>query len=280
MLIYKSFFRKKTTKTYFIIYSLIVLVIGLLLSTKSILESKEKTLYYGSYILVNTNNINELEKLPDIDKIYETIPIKVNGYYEIVLIHDDKYNVNGNHVIIPIINKDEYKIKDKIFVDIDGKQVELIIDGYDYINGNNEILYTSNDIINKYTKNSSKSYLLMLKNWGKYNIVLKKLNKIKDINDIKIRSYSVNDSLNTFITIVNIMLLVLIILFMIVLVITSINIIDDENKKNIIYSKIGYNKHKLKICNLVKIIMLILFSSIVSVNLTIIINIIYRLFVK
>ena len=67
---------------------------------------------------------------------------------------------------------------------------------------------------------------------------------------------------------------------MIVLVITSINIIDDENKKNIIYSKIGYNKHKLKMCNLVKIIMLILFSSIVSVNLTIIINIIYRLFVK
>ena len=51
-------------------------------------------------------------------------------------------------------------------------------------------------------------------------------------------------------------------LFGIVLVITCFNIIQDENKKNIIYYRVGYKKIILKLFNLLKIILLIILSII------------------
>lgn len=276
MLIYKSFFRKKTTKIYLLIYSLILLVVGLLLSTKIILNNKQKELYNGSYIFIKTNDIEELSKINNIEKIYEGIPIKLDDYFEAVLISDEKYKIKDDYVMIPEINKNKYKINDKVNITIDDKKVELFVGGYINYNGSATILYSSNNIIKKYSNSDNMGYLIILKDWNKYP---QTLNEFKKINGDSIVSINNNESMQTFIKIINIMLLILLILFVIVLAITCVNIIEDETKKNNIYYKVGYSKFKLKIYNLNKILLLIIFSSIIASFITLLLNLIYKIII-
>lgn len=276
MLIYKSFFRKKTTKIYLLIYSLILLVIGLLLSTKIILNNKQKELYNGSYIFIQTNDTEELLKINNIKKIYEGIPIKLDDYYEAVLISDDKYKINDDCVIIPEINKNIYKIKDKVNIFINDEQLEFYVGGYSNYNDSATVLYSSSNIIKKYSDPNKMRYLIILKDWNKYSQTLNELNKISGDSIISINN---NESMQTFIKIINIMLLILLILFVIVLLITCVNIIEDEAKKNNIYYKVGYNKFNLKIYNLNKILLLIIFSSIIAGFITLLLNLIYKIII-
>lgn len=277
MLIYKSFFRKKTTHIYFIVYTLIVFVICLLLSAKNILEIKDKELHYGSYILIQTDNIDSVRDNKNIDKVYEALEVKVdNDYYSLVLINNEEYKVKGNNAILSPIYMNEYKENDKIIITIDSHQMELNVYSYDSKKGYNDVIFVSNELVQQYKSNK---YLITLKDWNKKQDIINFLND-NDIETIYVRENMENNSIQTFITIINISMIVLIILFCIILVITSLNIVEDENKKNSIYSKIGYGKQKLKIYNFTKIILLIVLSSAVSITLTMILNIIYKIIVR
>ena len=277
MLIYKSFFRKKTTHIYFIVYTLIIFVICLLLSAKNILEIKDKELHYGSYLLIQTNNIDRVNDNRNVSKVYEALEVKVdNDYYSLVLINNEEYKIKGNNAIISPIYMNEYKENDKIIITIDSHQIELNVYSYDSKKGYNDVIFVSNELVQQYKSNK---YLITLKDWNKKQDIISFLND-NDIETIYVRESMENNSIQTFITIINISMIVLIILFCIILVITSLNIVEDENKKNSIYSKIGYGKQKLKIYNFTKIILLIVLSSAVSITLTMILNIIYKIIVR
>lgn len=277
MLIYKSFFRKKTTHIYFIVYTLIIFVICLLLSAKNILEIKDRELHYGSYLLIQTDNIDRVNDNRNVSKVYEALEVKVdNDYYSLVLINNEEYKIKGNNAIISPIYMSEYKENDKIIITIDSHQMELNVYSYDSKKGYNDVIFVSNELVQQYKSNK---YLITLKDWNKKQDIINFLND-NDIETIYVRENMENNSIQTFITIINISMIVLIILFCIILVITSLNIVEDENKKNSIYSKIGYGKQKLKIYNFTKIIILILLSSVVSITLTVILNIIYKIIVR
>ena len=277
MLIYKSFFRKKTTHIYFIVYTLIIFVICLLLSAKNILEIKDKELHYGSYLLIQTDNIDRVNDNKNVSKVYEALEVKVdNDYYSLVLINNEEYKIKGNNAIISPIYMNEYKENDKIIITIDSHQIELNEYSYDSKKGYNDVIFVSNELVQQYKSNK---YLITLKDWNKKQDIISFLND-NDIETIYVRESMENNSIQTFITIINISMIVLIILFCIILVITSLNIVEDENKKNSIYSKIGYGKQKLKIYNFTKIILLIVLSSAVSITLTMILNIIYKIIVR
>lgn len=277
MLIYKSFFRKKTTRIYFVIYSLIILVIGLLLSARVILENKERELHYGSHILITANKLVKLNNLKNIDKVYDAIIVKIDNYNEMIVIYDEKYDEKENRIIMPKIYKEQFKVKDILKVEVNNKEIELIIDGYDDINGNNDIVYGSDNIIKKYSKVQERLYVITLKDWKEKENVINELKKLDDISDIKIRNYNSINSYLTFISIINVMLIVLIILFVIVLMITCFNIVEDENKKNEIYYKVGYRKNKLKIYNFIKILLLILFASSLSLLVLTFLQLFYKI---
>lgn len=277
MLIYKSFFRKKTTKIYLVIYSLIILVIGLLLSSKMILSEKQQELYYGSNILIYINEIEKLNNVKNIDKIYKAIRVNVDGYNEMVMVYDEKYNVDNYDIVIPNIYKEQFKINDIIKVNFNNMILEFVVKEYDNMIGNNDILYVSGDVIEAYKKEQENSYLITLKDWNMEDETVKELNKMNNIKDMSIRINNSSNSYTTFINILNVMLIVIMVLFIIVLVITSFNIIEEENKKNLIYYKIGYRNKILKFYNLKKILMLLFFACYISIFIMFILKLVYNI---
>lgn len=276
MLIYKSFFRKRTTRIYLIIYTLIILIICLLLSVRTILEKKQQELYYGSNILISVNDIEKIENIKNIDKIYKAINVTIGDYNEMIMIYDEKYKVDNHYIVIPNIYKEQFKINDTINIYINNNRIELVIKDYDDIIGNSDIVYVSEYIIEAYTNTQDNLYLITLKDWEKEDNVIKELNKIDNITDINIRKNNSSNSYTTFIKILNVMLIVIMILFIVVLLITSFNIIEDEKKKNLVYYKIGYRKNKLKVYNFVKICLLIVLASSASTFIMIILKLIYK----
>lgn len=276
MLIYKSFFRKRTTRIYLIIYTLIILIICLLLSVRTILEKKQQELYYGSNILISVNDIEKIENIKNIDKIYKAINVTIEDYNEMIMIYDEKYKLDNHHIVIPNIYKEQFKINDTINIYINNNRIELVIKDYDDIIGNSDIVYVSEYIIEAYTNTQDSLYLITLKDWEKEDNVIKELNKIDNITDINIRINNSSNSYTTFIKILNVMLIVIMILFVVVLLITSFNIIEDEKKKNLVYYKIGYRKNKLKVYNFVKICLLIVLASSASTFIMIILKLIYK----
>lgn len=261
MLIFKSFFRKKTTKIYLVVYTLIIFIICLLLSVREFLEIKQRELYIGSNILISTENIKELEHINNIKKIYKAVKIKIDNYNEMIMINNDKYKIYNNDIIIPNLYKENYRINDKLICYYkDNTKIEFKVKDYDTFTNNSDIVYVSKEIINKYSTEHDNLYLITLKNWEKKDYFMEEIKKINNIDEINIRINNNGDSYITFINTLNVMLIIILILFIIVLIITSYNIIDDEEKKNIIYYKIGYKKNHLKYYNYLKILILIIIS--------------------
>ena len=275
MLIFKSFLRKKTTKTYLVIYTIILATLFILLITKNIMVKLENNNYNGSFIEIENNNIN-INNLNNIDKVYQAISIK-DDYNKIFLISDNNYNLNDNEIIIPLKYKKEIKIGDVFELEIGDNNYNFTIKNYSN-SKNDNILIVSPNIMNE-NKSLNNCYVLTLKNWLKKEKTLNEIrDKYKD-SDISYYFYTSNDSYTTFIMIINILLSVLALLFTIILVVTCFNIIEDEKKKNEIYYKLGYLKVSLKKYNIIKITLLIGLSLIFSFIITTILYILYN-FIK
>ena len=273
MLIFKSFLRKKTTKTYLLIYTIILSTLFTLFITKNIMMELENNNYNGSFIEIEDDGNININKLDNIDKIYHAIYIEEN-YDKVFFINDDSYNLKNNEIIIPIKYQKEMKINDELDFEIANNTYKFIVK--DFLNSKNDNVFMISNNIIKENDNLNKSYLLVLKNWLKKD---KTFNEIRDnYKNVNISSYfyTSNDSYTTFITIINIFLSILIFLFVIILMITCFNIIQDEKKKNEIYYKLGYLKKNLKKYNLLKIICLISIALIISIIMSLILYAIYN----
>lgn len=273
MLIIKSFFRKKTTKIYLVVYCLIIFVIGLLIFVNSILKAKNQDLYYGSYIFIECDNIQSI-KDKSIEKIYKAITVKYADYYDLLLVYNDSYKLNENEIIFSKSYSSEYNINDEIEFDYDKNTLKTIIKGFDNKKGYYDVIFASKKLIEKYHNDK---YIIILKDWSKKEDFINRLDSYNIYNYLD-RINTSNYMLESYITIINISINVLIVLFAIVLIVTCVNIIIDERKKNIAYLNIGYNKLKLKIYNCLKITLLILTSNTVAIVFLILLIMIYKNF--
>ena len=273
MLIFKSFLRKKTTKTYLLIYTIILSTLFTLFITKNIMVELENNNYNGSFIEIEDDGSININKLDNIDKIYHAVYIKEN-YNKVFFINDDSYNLKNNEIIIPIKYQKEMKINDELELEIANNTYKFIVK--DFLNFKNDNLFIVSNNIIKENNNLDKSYLLVLKNWLKKDKTFDEISdNYKNVN-ISSYFYTSNDSYTTFITIINILLSILIFLFAIILIVTCFNIIQDEKKKNDIYYKLGYLKTNLKKYNLFKIICLISIALIISIIVSLILYTIYN----
>ena len=273
MLIFKSFLRKKTTKTYLLIYTIILSTLFTLFITKNIMVELENNNYNGSFIEIEDDGSININKLDNIDKIYHAVYIKEN-YNKVFFINDNSYNLKNNEIIIPIKYQKEMQVNDELELEIANNAYKFIVK--DFLNSKNDNVFIVSSNIIKENDNLDKSYLLVLKNWLKKD---KTFDEIKDnYKNVNISSYfyTSNDSYTTFITIINILLSILIFLFAIILIVTCFNIIQDEKKKNDIYYKLGYLKANLKKYNLLKIICLISIALIISIIVSLILYTIYN----
>lgn len=273
MLIFKSFLRKKTTKTYLLIYTIILSTLFTLFITKNIMVELENNNYNGSFIEIEDDGSININKLDNIDKIYHAVYIKEN-YNKVFFINDDSYNLKNNEIIIPIKYQKEMQVNDELELEIANNTYKFIVK--DFLNSKNDNVFIVSSNIIKENDNLDKSYLLVLKNWLKKD---KTFDEIRDnYKNVNISSYfyTSNDSYTTFITIINILLSILIFLFAIILIVTCFNIIQDEKKKNDIYYKLGYLKTNLKKYNLFKIICLISIALIISIIVSLILYTIYN----
>ena len=273
MLIFKSFLRKKTTKTYLLIYTIILSTLFTLFITKNIMVELENNNYNGSFIEIEDDGSININKLDNIDKIYHAVYIKEN-YNKVFFINDDSYNLKNNEIIIPIKYQKEMQVNDELELEIANNTYKFIVK--DFLNSKNDNVFVVSSNIIKENDNLDKSYLLVLKNWLKKD---KTFDEIRDnYKNVNISSYfyTSNDSYTTFITIINILLSILIFLFAIILIVTCFNIIQDEKKKNDIYYKLGYLKTNLKKYNLFKIICLISIALIISIIVSLILYTIYN----
>lgn len=273
MLIFKSFLRKKTTKTYLLIYTIILSTLFTLFITKNIMVELENNNYNGSFIEIEDDGSININKLDNIDKIYHAVYIKEN-YNKVFFINDNSYNLKNNEIIIPIKYQKEMQVNDELELEIANNTYKFIVK--DFLNSKNDNVFVVSSNIIKENDNLDKSYLLVLKNWLKKD---KTFDEIRDnYKNVNISSYfyTSNDSYTTFITIINILLSILIFLFAIILIVTCFNIIQDEKKKNDIYYKLGYLKANLKKYNLLKIICLISIALIISIIVSLILYTIYN----
>ena len=230
MLILKSFFRKKTTKIYYVIYTLIFLCIVLLLFAKDVFRQKNEESHKNCFLVVkNIDNADELKSdiITDIQKI---IIADVDNQ-EIYLLTDSNYDLKENEVVLPSFYKDMVD-EEEFNLSINNNTESLLIKDY-YDSENMFLLYISKDKYNELELYSNNSFIIRIKEWDKNfaNFITYLRNKYDSNNVLGYDDIS-NKDYSGYIFIVKIFLIVLIILFLVTLIITSINIINDDNEKN------------------------------------------------
>ncbi len=266
MLILKSFIRKKTSKTYFIIYTLILSALFLLFYVHYSLDEKENDLYYGSFIEIKDEDISNAKDIKEIKEIKKAIKISEFDDSQYYFLYDSDYNLVNNRVIISNDYREDIKINDILDIEGDNNKYQFVVDSFNDKRNSLNKIYVSKEMYNEMLKkNEKETNLIILNRWKRqYNDVMYQLNKIFDPSNVRPFLCAGDSRYEAFITISYVFIWVLIVLFGIVLVITCFNIIQDEEKKNNIYYRIGYRRITLKIFNLMKIFLLILLSIIMA----------------
>lgn len=264
MLILKSFIRKKTTKTYFMIYTLILSALFLLFYVHYALDEKENDLYYGSFIEIKDEDISKVKDIKEIKEIKKAIKISEFDDTQYYFLYNADYNLINNRIIISNDYREDIRINDILKIDGDNNTYQFIVDSFNKGKNSLNKIYVSKEMYDEMLENNEKeTNLIILNRWKReYNDAMYQLNKIFDPSNVRPNFYAGDSRYEVFITISYVFIWVLIVLFGIVLIITCFNIVQDEKKKNYIYYRIGYRKITLKIFNLIKILLLIIISII------------------
>ncbi len=255
MIIYKSFLRKKSTKIYIVIFTLLFSLITFSFLAKGYFINYVNSKYKGSYI--------EVETLDDIEKI-DSIK-NVNNYrsgikYEnILFISND--DLKNDETIIKDSSNDDKSIE----IELDNKVFELNV--VDHHSGHFDEVIISNELYNKISDiNNLKTYRIYLYDWLNHDKTYEKIKERINCHEIVSFEHSeFNRDPHSIIVIFNIAILLITILSVIVVSISIQNVIIDETKKNTLYKKLGYPKKAIHMINTYKIIILLLISFILPV---------------
>ena len=245
-MVFKSFFRKITTRIYIFIICLILFVLELLVFGQKYYINISNENYKGSYVLVNSKKdiTEELNKLHGIKKIYKGVMED-----EIILIANSK--LQEKEIMIPEYS--EYKINDKIDLDIGDKTYNLVVKDYSLI-VNEKVL---NEMLQNY---KDYTYAIDLKNWANNSSFVNKLSSKFDIDMVDAVVKKNNIDYENIIFWFNVFIGLNIVLFIIVLGITIYNVLEDEKKDILMYKALGFNKKKIIKLNIQKLLLLLIIA--------------------
>lgn len=255
MMLLKSFFRKRTIKNYFIIFLLTFTLIFTSCFLKRFYIDKQNELYKTSYIWFYTNDINIKEIK------HENIKDVVVGLWLDRYTFAKSSQLSDDEIIVP--NEKTFPTAEEIYHINDNFSLEEYNLNLRIKEKNefDDLYYISENNFEKLNNsNMEKIYIVTLKSYlpenqkvtedflqDKFNIILGFKNNAQGRRDYLGR-----------INMINFFVIICVIFFSIVFVITLINIVVDEQKTNKLYYVIGYNKLKIVLIFISKVISLVI----------------------
>ena len=264
ILILKSFFRKKTTIIFLIIYTLIIIsLLGLFYGLK-VLNVKEKENYRGAFIYINSTDISKLRNINNINSY--KYGLKLDNEYDFAIYNE---NLKNNEIIIPdLISQDDNNIT------LANTNISFIVKG----KNESALLYEiSKEKYDSLKDNYDTVLIVYLDDYLKSEKTVVDIKKEFNNEETSLITNKHKYDYSKYIFIVKVFIIVILLLFGIIVFFTSFNIIEEEKEKNDIYYKIGYEKIFLKLSNIFKIVLLLISSVLLSSTILYIMHIIYKL---
>lgn len=263
ILILKSFFRKKTTIIFLIIYTLIIIsLLGLLYGLK-LLNVKEKENYSDAFIYINSSDFSKLKNISNINSY--KLGLKLDDDYNFAIYND---NLNNNEIIIP-----NNITRDDNIITLSDTNISFIVKSK---NESASLYEISKEMYNSLKENYDTVLIVYLNDYLKAETTIIDIKKEFNIDETSIMSNKYKYNYGKYIFIVKLFIIVILLLFGIIVFFTSFNIIEEEKEKNDIYYKLGYEKVFLKLLNTIKIVLLLISSMLLSSAVFYIIYTIYK----
>lgn len=290
-MIINSFFRRKDTKIYLIIFSIIFITIFLLnFFIIELFKLKNNTFKDTTFLLLKNkekieNKLNKDKNLKNVSEIlilndYSKIDLEIIINYDlngVIIYFDDK--LKEDEVLIGLSNYDfinnqdllEGKENKNIMFNYNNEKISLKIKKVININKLNGIIISKN-LFDK-LKNNNYIYVSTILNEDKISNLL---NKYSVDESSIIYSLNANDALNEKnikdrIKNMTIMNYILIILFIIITLIVDYNVLYDLKNNMFIEKRLGFNKSQIKKNIFIKLLLLHFISFIISIIISIII---------
>lgn len=252
MLFIKSFFRKKSSKIFIFIFTLIIFSLIYINSNINKYTSLINDNYSDSFIFVKSNDIIDFDN-SYIKESY--VSVNCGMYYFIV---DDK--LKNYETIIPSYMKNDSEFK----LNLNDSDVSLEIINY-YDSKMSPIIYVSSEILNNIKNNVNSGYYIKINEWTDseeiIDLLRKKYNK-------EVYGYEINNSNINFESIIksNFFFLKVIFVIFILLIIYIIYFIWNELKRKMfLYNSFGIRKITLLNIFIINIILTLLFSIVLSI---------------
>ena len=269
MLILKSFFRKKTTKNYIIIFTSIYFIMFILLLFKGYYIGLNNDANKNSYIYIdNAQDFEILKRFKDIDNIEEGCLVNIDNQ-EYIFIKDD--SLKNNEIGVPNYSED-LNVNDTLDFNY-GKDSNLfVVKNKQEDNYNFRFYSVNSEQFNKILgeEDSSLIKIFTLKNWLKSNSLLKNMNKEMVGNTVIFNSRASMANFEGIINLLNVFIVLCIIVFIILLFLSIFNIYMNDKKNNFMYEVVGISKMKVWGYFILKIAILQLATGIVSLGISLI----------
>mgnify|MGYP000193410485 CR=1 FL=1 len=261
MLILKSFFRRKTTKNYIIIFTSIYFIMFILLLFKCYYIRLNNAANKNSYVYIdNEQDFEILKHFKDVDNIEDGCLVNADNQ-EYIFIKDDSLK-----------NNEDLNVNDTLDFNY-GKYLNLFVVKNKQEDKYNFRFYSVNsEQFNKILgeENSSLIKIFTLKNWLKSNSLLKNMNKEMIGNTVIFNSRASMANFEGIINLLNVFIVLCIIVFIILLFLSIFNIYMNDKKNNFMYEVVGISKMKVLGYFILKIANLQLATGIVSLGIAII----------
>lgn len=267
-MILKSFYRKKTTKIYLLIFTLIFTIFGVVLIGKSKYIEKINQDFSDSFIYLSSNSSLNLS---DIDGALELKKAIRDDRF--VYTYNDGKNIGKDEAIIPNILKGSIALNDYIELNVGNTSISLRVKEYYEHESVTPIIYLNKKNLEQLIDNSGKySYILKIKEWNKHEEISEELINNYHIDPIVYSVSKSNMDLSQMVKKFSTYGYMIIGIFVIVSVFTVYNIISDAEKKNYIYRSLGYSKSIISMNLIYNITSLFVLSLMCSGILILIIN--------
>lgn len=279
MIIYKSIFRKKTTKIYLFIVTSIFLIIGILLLARNHYISEGNENYEGSYLTFEAP-LSELDKIKDglnvksvtIGLTYTFINESTNNEMVTDLIVDE--SLSGNEIITWASYNYFFNTNEDGAIIINKNNHDYILTVKEtYTSTSDDGTHISMDIFNDLYDNENILYRVEIEDYFKENKTTKWLEE--NISNINTESNgngitfveNSKDSAplyNLYVLLFTCLTIGLGIIFFIILIYTLVNMIIDEKKSSNLLNHLGYNHKKILLTTIIKISLILIIPFIIS----------------
>ena len=263
MLLLKSFYRKKTTKIYFVLMIIITISCSAFLILKKYYTELINDNYDGSFIMFEVSQNTIFTDLENVNIMYRGLNTKDILY---PIIEFNERTIKDDSIIMSSDFSDQFQIGNKIISTTLNEKIlkkELeITEFYKTDKVLQPFLINSNTFNQIIDKESKIIYIGICKNWLHEKKTVKKIEEQLNAQVIEFISKKHESNYDEIIFAVNLFIILVIIAFVILNILLIINIIYDESKSNILYKSLGYSSKKINQILLYKIGSLIGISSI------------------